>query len=171
VIRPSIALTILLALAGCAGGEDTNSSIVVVNDGNVTGQLKVREKPPAAAAPIPAGVAPKVQESNACSMQDGAKLAIASISGIGTEPFWDARTEGRCVTYATPEDQAGTRVWTKASVTAGATEWIGVLRGKPFEMVVRPKADCSDGMSDRTYPMEVILSVDGEVLHGCAAPL
>ena len=170
-MRPFLTLTALFTLAACASREEANSSIVTVNDGNGTSQWEVREEPPPSATPTPASDGPKVQDANACSTQDRAKLAIAPISGIGTEPFWTVRTEGRCVTYSTPEDQSGTRVWTTATTTAGATKWVGALRGKPFELIVTPKADCSDGMSDKTYPMEIVLKVNGEVRHGCASPL
>ena len=168
-MRPLVVLSILFAVASCASREEANSSIATVNDGNGTSQWEVREEP--SATPTPASDGPKAQDTNACSMQDGAKLAIASINGVGTEPFWNVRTEGRCVTYFTPEDQTGTRVWAKASATDGAIKWVGALRGKPFEMVTTPKPGCSDGMSDKTYPMEVFLKVQGEVRHGCAAPL
>jgi uncharacterized membrane protein len=170
-MRPLVVLTILFASASCASRDEANSSIATVNDGNGTSQWEVREEPPPSATPTPASDGPKAQDTNACSMQDGAKLAIASINGVGTEPFWNVRTEGRCVTYFTPEDQTGTRVRAKVSATDGATKWVSALRGKPFEMVTTPKPGCSDGMSDKTYPMEVFLNVEGEVRHGCAAPL
>lgn len=169
-MRPFLVLITLVALTGCASREDTNTSIATVNDGNGTSQWEVREVPPPG-DPAPASDGPKVHDANACSMQDGSKLAIESISGIGTEPFWNVRTVGRCVTYTTPEDQAGTRVWAKASTDAAATRWVGTLRGKPFELVATSKPNCSDGMSDRIYPMEVVLKVDGEVRRGCAAPI
>lgn len=114
---------------------------------------------------------PEPQTSSPCQIQDGKPLNIASIKAIGTEPFWGARTEGRCVTYSTPEDQAGTRVWTKVEIGAQGTVWIGALRGKQFELTVKPAPGCSDGMSDKSYPLSAALRVDGEVRSGCAEPL
>ena len=166
-MRSFVALITFVTLAGCASREDTNTSIVTVNDGNGASQWEVRETPPLG-DPNPASEGPKVQDANACSMQDGAKLAIASISGIGTEPFWNVRTVGRCVTYSTPEDQAGTRVWAKVAAGSASTEWKGALRGKAFVLTVKPKAGCSDGMSDKSYSMEATLEADGEVRTGCA---
>jgi uncharacterized membrane protein len=93
------------------------------------------------------------------------------LRAIGTEPFWGARIEGRCVTYSHPDDQQGTRVWTRFSGTAASGTWTGALRGSPFVLRTRPQAGCSDGMSDNRYPIAVTLTVGGEQRSGCAQPL
>lgn len=110
------------------------------------------------------------QEVGACLIQDGEPLRITPIKAIGTEPFWGARVEGRCVTYSTPEDQDGTRIWTRYDPGADGGVWVGALDGQPFKLVTRHRPDCSDGMSDRRYPMEAILTVRGEERRGCASP-
>lgn len=166
-MRSFTALTIILALTACTRSNEREGASGTINEGNRAGTGDVNEVPPPGE---PANTPPK-EAANACSVQDGAALKIASIKGLGTEPFWNVRTEGRCVTYSTPEDQAGSRIWTKAAAGAGETSWTGALRGKPFVLSVKPKTDCSDGMSDKTYPMEAELRVDGEVRHGCAEPL
>ncbi len=74
------------------------------------------------------------------------------------------------MTYSTPEDQKGTRVWTKYVPGPGGGAWIGALDGKPFEMRSRPAPGCSDGMSDNRYPYAVTLRVRGETRTGCAGP-
>ncbi len=105
-----------------------------------------------------------------CLTQDGTAVPANAIRAIGTEPFWGARVEGRCVTYSHPEDQGGTRVWTKFSGTTGNGSWSGSLNGQPFVMTTRPQPGCSDGMSDKRYPTAVSLSVGGEQRSGCAEP-
>ncbi|MDQ3471928.1 MAG: hypothetical protein M3428_06080 [Pseudomonadota bacterium] len=105
-----------------------------------------------------------------CLAQDGQPVPVNAIRALGTEPFWAARVEGRCVTYSQPDDQKGTRVWTKFSGTATAGTWTGSLNGRPFVMTTRPQAGCSDGMSDKRYPIAVSLSVGGEQRSGCAEP-
>lgn len=94
-----------------------------------------------------------------------------AIRAIGTEPFWGARVEGRCVTYSTPTDQDGTRIWTKFSGTADNGRWAGTLENQAFLMVTEPQPGCSDGMSDTVYPIAVTLMVHGEQRTGCATPL
>ena len=107
-----------------------------------------------------------------CLMQGANKLQVEPIRATGTEPFWAARVEGRCVTYSTPENQQGVRVWTRYSQGAdrGGT-WTGELDGEKFEMRTRLKTGCSDGMSDKSYPIAVELTVNGEARRGCAEPL
>lgn len=105
-----------------------------------------------------------------CLVQDGKAVPANAIRAIGTEPFWGARVEGRCVTYSHPDDQSGTRVWTRFSGTAANGSWTGNLNGRPFVMRTRPQPGCSDGMSDNRYPIAVSLTVGGEQRSGCARP-
>lgn len=111
------------------------------------------------------------QQRGACRLQDGQVLPENRLRAVGTEPFWGARIEGRCVTYSHPDDQAGTRIWTRFSGTVEAGQWRGAHLGQTFVLRTRPQADCSDGMSDRRYPMAVSLSVAGEERQGCAERL
>lgn len=121
--------------------------------------------------PEPVPPPPASQRASACLIQDGKEIAANRLKAIGTEPFWGAQIEGRCVTYSTPEDQNGTRVWTRFSGSRNAGLWVGALAGKPFELRTSPSPSCSDGMSDRRYPVAVTLTVNGERRTGCAAPL
>jgi len=107
---------------------------------------------------------------SACLIQGDERLQVAPLRAVGTEPFWGARIEGRCVTYSHPDDQAGTRVWTRYMPTANGGTWSGALGGRRFELTTRAQPGCSDGMSDRRYPIAVELSVNGERRTGCAAP-
>jgi uncharacterized membrane protein len=103
-------------------------------------------------------------------MQDGQKLAVRPLRAVGTEPFWGARIEGRCVTYSHPDDPAGVRVWTRYT-PQGRGVWTGALGGKPFELRARDAPGCSDGMSDKSYPLAVDLLVESERRTGCAEQL
>ena len=119
----------------------------------------------------PAPPKPVSTPVSACLTQDGKAIPANRLRAIGTEPFWGARIEGRCVTYSHPEDQQGTRVWTRFSGAATSGSWTGSLGGKPFVLRTRPQAGCSDGMSDNRYPIAVTLTVGGEQRTGCAVPL
>lgn len=114
---------------------------------------------------------PKPTPVGACLTQDGKAVPANRLRAIGTEPFWGARIDGRCVTYSHPEDQQGTRVWTRFSGTTASGSWTGSLGGKPFVLRTRSQAGCSDGMSDNRYPIAVTLTVGGEQRSGCAQPL
>ena len=104
-------------------------------------------------------------------MQGSERLRNPRLRAVGTEPFWGARIEGRCVTYSHPDDQAGTRVWTRYSRAADGDSWSGALNGRPFVLRARAQPNCSDGMSDRRYPYAVDLLVGGEKRQGCAERL
>lgn len=119
------------------------------------------------AEPPPAGPAP----AGACRMQDGKAIPPNLIRAIGTEPFWGVRIEGRCVTYSHPEDQSGTRIWTRFTGSRERGVWAGFYAGQRFVLGTRPEPGCSDGMSDRRYPLAVELTVDGEQRRGCAEML
>lgn len=114
------------------------------------------------------GKASSSAKTGACMMQDGKVLAVKPLRALGTEPFWGAQVEGRCVTYTHPEDQKGTRIWTRYTATADGGRWSGSLGGRQFELVTRKAADCSDGMSENKFPMAADLMVNGEKRKGCA---
>ena len=107
---------------------------------------------------------------SACLVQDGERIAENAIRAIGTEPFWAAEVNGRCVTYSTPENQEGTRIWTRFEGTAESGRWAGALDNKQFVMMTEPRRGCSDGMSDKSYPIAATLIVRGEERRGCAEP-
>ena len=114
---------------------------------------------------------PPPADVGACRRQGSETLTNPALRGVGTEPFWGVRIEGRCVTYSHPEDQDGTRVWTTYRPGAqGGGTWSGALGGQPFVLTIRPRPGCSDGMSDKRYPFEAEVKVSGEVRRGCAEP-
>ena len=119
-------------------------------------------------APAPAKPPPA---AGACRMQDGREIPANRLRAVGTEPFWGARIEGRCITYSHPEDQKGTRVWTRFAGSRDSGTWTGTLGGKPFVLKTRVAPGCSDGMSDTIYPVAVSLAVGGEQRQGCAERL
>lgn len=122
----------------------------------------------ACAQDIPAKGAP-TESVSACQTQDGEKLSVAKFRALGTEPFWNARVEGRCVTYSHPENIAGSRIWTRFQPAKGnGGQWRGALDDRLFQLKITPKAGCSDGMSDRSYPYEAELLIAGERRRGCA---
>jgi uncharacterized membrane protein len=169
-MRTCSALVTILLLTACTSPERANETSVV-NDGNDVDEMVAIEAPPPSEIVTSNQSQPAAEHVSACKLQDGVRVNAAAVKALGTEPFWAARTDGRCITYSTPEDQTGTRVWGKVEISSQETVWTGALRGKPFRLSVKPDSDCSDGMSDKEYPMEAELSVDGETRNGCAEPL
>lgn len=176
----TVSLLLTMALTGCGGSnipEPVNAGAAETGR-NVAEDYEEQAADTAGAPAVhgraSAGSAPAAgatQRVGACRIQDGETLPENRLRALGTEPFWGARVEGRCVTYSHPDDQAGTRIWTRFSGTPEAGQWQGAYLGQPFVLRTRPRADCSDGMSDRRYPIAVSLTVAGEERQGCAEPL
>lgn len=103
-----------------------------------------------------------------CLVQDGRLLQAKPIKAVGTEPFWAARIEGRCVTYSHPDNPKGTRIWARINDGPDGGVWVGALNGKPFVLRLRGSMPCSDGMSDNQYSIAAWLTVNGEDRRGCA---
>lgn len=163
-------------VAACGGpGTDASSNseaesheVAAQNQPIINGQVDAQQAPEVANT----GDSVQAESVSPCLIQGADRLQVAPIRAVGTEPFWGARVEGRCVTYTTPENQQGVRIWTRYSTEGnGHGAWVGRLDGKRFEMRVRPQADCSDGMSDKRYPIAAELTVMGESRKGCAEPL
>ena len=163
-------LTIIAAcgalLAGCGVSADEPARPEQVSENPQRPAEKVAEDQ----AEETKAIAPPPVNVSACLIQDGGELLITPVRAIGTEPFWNAQVEGRCITYSTPDDQKGTRIWTRFNAGPDGGVWVGALDGKPFKLITRLRQGCSDGMSDRSYPLDATLTVRGQELRGCAAP-
>ncbi|MGN3975308.1 COG3650 family protein [Tsuneonella sp. SYSU-LHT278] len=85
----------------------------------------------------------------------------------GTEPFWGGQVAGTALTYSTPEIPDGTDITVVRFAGRGGVSWSGMYEGSRLVLAVTP-GDCSDGMSDRTYPYTATLEVNGEQRSGCA---
>ena len=86
---------------------------------------------------------------------------------LGNEPFWGGEVSGKTLTYKTPEDQDGTVIAVERFAGRGGIAFSGLIEGEDFEMTVTP-LECSDGMSDRTYPFTVTLEIGEDRRNGCA---
>jgi uncharacterized membrane protein len=81
----------------------------------------------------------------------------------GTEPFWGVdMTPGTLV--FTGVDRAELRLPNPGAVMQGDA---AVIAAEGLTITLKP-ATCSDGMSDRVYPLEAEVLLGTEVLKGCA---
>lgn len=89
------------------------------------------------------------------------------VRALGTEPFWGVTIRPDALVYGgvdRPETQManpGPRREGDAVVIAADA------RGEAFTVTLRD-ATCSDGMSDRIYPLKAEVRYRGETLEGCA---
>ncbi|HTK72956.1 MAG TPA: hypothetical protein VL331_10720 [Croceibacterium sp.] len=85
----------------------------------------------------------------------------------GTEPFWGGQASDGSLTYSTPDNQPGETITVSRFAGRNGLSYSGDLGGRPFVLAITP-GQCSDGMSDRSYPFAVTLKVRGEQRQGCA---
>lgn len=87
----------------------------------------------------------------------------------GNEPFWAIEMTGSEMIYA-GADRPGQRAPQPPPVMQGTMAvWESTTTaGNPLKVTLTA-TDCSDGMSDRTYPLTAMVEIGGEPLLGCAA--
>ncbi|MCL4673374.1 MAG: hypothetical protein KJZ64_10655 [Sphingomonadaceae bacterium] len=112
----------------------------------------------------------------ACQSPAADERSTAPFSGIaesetirftGTEPFWGGEAKGESLTYSTPENPDGTTITVSRFAGNSGLGLSGTMEGAKFDLVVT-LGECSDGMSDRTYPFTVTLQLGEETRTGCA---
>lgn len=119
-------------------------------------------QPPAdAPAPAPAPAA-----------DPGAAFKV-DFSARGNEPFWRVDIKGTDITLSGPvtETIPAPHVAANAGLaaTGDAATWTAQAGTTPV-VVKMTKGDCSDGMSDLTYPYSAEVSWGGQTLKGCGFP-
>lgn len=85
----------------------------------------------------------------------------------GTEPFWGGEIADGTATYSTPENIDGVQFPIERFAGNNGASFSGTMEGVRFDLVVTP-GECSDGMSDRSYPFTASLQIGEERRNGCA---
>jgi uncharacterized membrane protein len=112
--------------------------------------------------------APPPEEARPAPVLGGVDLA-QPVRALGTEPFWSVELTGTEMVYTapdTPEQRApqpnplaqGTTATFEAETADGTALSVTLIA-----------TECSDGMSDRTYPLTAMVKVGDRDLTGCAA--
>jgi uncharacterized membrane protein len=117
--------------------------------------------PAEAPAPSPKLTAP-------AAVLGGVELA-GPLRAIGTEPDWSVDLMGTEMVYTSPEPP-GQRARQPEPVIQGTTAtWAGETADGATFKVTLVATECSDGMSERTYPLTAMVTVGERALTGCAA--
>lgn len=97
--------------------------------------------------------------------------AEATITVLGTEPFWGVsiapKGEGFEARYSSPENLDGTAFGVTRFAGNNGLGFSGEMGGQGVQLALTP-GDCSDQMSDRTYPYTATLMLGETTLYGCA---
>jgi heat shock protein HslJ len=86
----------------------------------------------------------------------------ADYRALGTEPFWSLTISGSRIRLSEPGRPNATVLAPRAQVTKRGRRY--VARAVSVDIV---REQCSDGMSDRSYPDRVTVRWRGRVLKGC----
>lgn len=88
---------------------------------------------------------------------------------MGSEPFWAVEITPTGLTYSgvdRPEQKAANP---GPALQGTVATWTTTTEARTPLIVTLMATDCSDGMSDRTYPLTARVEIGGEKLTGCAA--
>lgn len=121
-----------------------------------------------AACSDPAVEAPEPTPAPAPTILGGVDLG-QPLRAIGTEPFWSVEITPESLAYSAV-DSAGMRVDNPGPTLQGTTAVYAAAGEDGAALVVTLIAtECSDGMSDRTYPLTARVELGPQTLNGCAA--
>lgn len=135
-----IALTaILVSVAACQPAAETSADTAAPD--------VIAPEPAPAPAPVVVG---------------GVDLST-QVGVSGTEPFWGVDVTPGTLVF-TGVDRAELRLANPGPVMQGES---AVIAAEGLTITLRP-ATCSDGMSDRVYPLEAEVLLGTELLKGCA---
>ena len=111
---------------------------------------------------------PQTPEIKTPGIVGGVDLA-SPVRALGTEPFWSVEITPSTLTYTDVEQNVRTAA-NAGVVVQGTTAVITsqTADGTPF-VVTLITTECSDGMSDRTYPLTARVELGELTLSGCAA--
>lgn len=88
---------------------------------------------------------------------------------LGTEPFWGVDMTATEFAYSgvdRPEQRAPRP---QTNIQGTTVTWTTTTEAGVPLVVTLMETECSDGMSDRTYPLVARVEVGTETLNGCAA--
>ena len=116
-----------------------------------------------AEAPAPPPAAPEP-----APVLGGVDLA-KPVRALGTEPFWSVDLTGTEMVYTTPEPPELRAPRPEPVIQGTTATWEAETADGTTLKVTLIATECSDGMSDRTYPLTALVKVGDLDLTGCAA--
>jgi uncharacterized membrane protein len=114
---------------------------------------------PVACTPAADGIDPKGKVFSAIAPDEAITLT-------GTEPFWGFKIANGQANYANPDHPEGFDFAVTRFAGNNGLGFSGTLDGAAVSITLTP-GQCSDGMSDRTYPYVATIALGEETLRGC----
>ena len=116
----------------------------------------------ATAAPPPPAAAPGDPVLNNIDLTQ-------DLRAVGTEPFWAVEMTKAGLTFSGPDRPNSTAPNTGPAVHEGEASWTGTTADGKALKVTLTAGPCSDGMSEREYPLKAKVELGDEMFRGCAA--
>jgi uncharacterized membrane protein len=91
------------------------------------------------------------------------------LRALGTEPFWAVNIDDAGLVYSGVDRPEQTAPNEGPQIAGTTAMWSGRTNQGQALSVTLIETACSDGMSDRTYPLTARVEIGEEVLNGCAA--
>lgn len=91
------------------------------------------------------------------------------IRALGTEPFWSVELTGAEMVYTSPEPLEQRAPQPAPAIQGTTATWEAETADGTALRVTLIATECSDGMSDRTYPLTAMVKLGALELTGCAA--
>ncbi len=91
------------------------------------------------------------------------------VRALGTEPFWSVELTGTEMVYTPPEPPEQRAPQPNPVVQGTTATWEAETAAGTALNVTLVATECSDGMSDRTYPLTAMVKIGDLELTGCAA--
>ncbi len=114
---------------------------------------------PVACAPGDDGIDPQGEIFSAIAPDEVITLT-------GTEPFWGITVKDGQATYTNPENPAGQAFPVTRFAGNNGLGFSGAWDDTPVTITITP-GQCSDGMSDRSFPYVATIALGEETLRGC----
>jgi len=93
------------------------------------------------------------------------------LRAVGTEPFWAMEITDAGFKFSGVDIPEQTAPATGPAMAGAEATWSGTSADNVAMKVVLTSGPCSDGMSDRTYPLNAKVDVGGQSYTGCAATI
>jgi uncharacterized membrane protein len=109
--------------------------------------------------------------------ETGQAVAQAVLAGVdlnqpvqatGTEPFWGVEITPTTLIYTSPDGAPLSGSNTGPDLQGTTAIYTTTAGDRPL-VVTLIATECSDGMSDRTYPLTAVVKLGEATLSGCAA--
>ena len=91
------------------------------------------------------------------------------VRALGTEPFWSVELTGTEMVYTAPEPPEQRAPQPNPVVQGTTATYEAETADGTALSVTLIATECSDGMSDRTYPLTAMVKLGERQLTGCAA--